>query len=306
MENLRKDLTMNNRFLIGQFETFDKQKQEREFREGFKGIELCQFANTQDIDEIFEFSRIRGLDIGVHFPLRKGHWTYRDPQYLSLDAQTKSESYAYMADEFAYIASKGAEYVLLHYPKPVILDRKVDWDRCWRFADATEYYYEDDYTYETFKEKSKDFFKWLNEEAKKYQIKVYLELDAVNGYLYETNLLSELLDEFDQIRLCLDIGRLHLQNKIDDSFDPFDFIGKFGKYVDHVHLWNVKVTNNVEGGHHPMLPSLKPQEGWADVEAYFKALNQNCGDYTILFEHYAGNISDQELQACYNWINQLV
>lgn len=303
---LKGYIVMNNRFLIGQFEKFDELKHAREHRDGFKGIEVCQFASISDIDRLVQFTKANGLDFGVHFPLRKGRWKYRDPQHLSNNPVVHLELYKFMEDEFDFISSTGAEYVLLHYLKPVILDKAVDWDRCWRFADSTEFYFEDEYPYGEFKKQSEEFFSWINKASDTYGIDVYLELDAVNAYLYNTNLLSELLEEYKNIRLCLDIGRLHLQNMIDDEFDAFEFIAKIGRYVEHVHLWNVRVTNNLEGSHHAMLPRLKVEDGWADTEAYFRVLNKYCGDYTLLFEHNTGNITDKELQECYDWINRLV
>lgn len=297
---------MNDRFLIGQFEAFDLKRHTREHREGFKGIEVCQFTDIDDIKKFEEFMLMKGLSFGVHFPFRKGQWKYRDPQYLSHDNCVCKESYDFMEDEFKFIAGTEAEYIVIHYPKPVVLDRAVDWDKCWRFADETEYYYEDELPFKEFKNRSREFFGWLNSAADKYDIRVLIELDALNEYIYDTNLLNELFDEYRNVELCLDFGRLHLQHMIDNEFDAFKFIEQIGHNVTHVHLWNVKVANNVEGGHYPTLPELRPDDGWADIEEYFNALNEMSANYTVLFEHNAKAINDDELQRCYEWINKLV
>ncbi len=299
-------IDMNKRFFIGQFEVFDTKRHEREHRDGFKGIEACQFADINDVQRLVDFSNKRDLDFGVHFPLRKGLWRYRDPQYLSKNQSVCKESYDFMMDEFKFISDTGADYVLLHYPKPVILNRGVDWDKCWRFADDTEYYFEDEYSFEEFKERSIEFFNWINSASIRYGIRVFIELDAVNEYLYDTDFLIEMLEKFSNIELCLDIGRLHLQHMIDNEFDAFKFIQRVGSHTSHVHLWNVKVADNVEGGHHPTLPFLDVKDGWADVEEYLTLLNKYSNDYTLLFEHYTGNITDEELQCCYEWIDSLV
>lgn len=297
---------MNKRFLIGQYDSFNIKRHKREHRKGFRGVEACQFTQIEDIKEFESFMYLNNLSFGVHFPFRKGLWKYRDPQYLSQDNSIFKESYEYMEEEFQFIAQTNAEYVVIHYPKPVVLDRKVDWNRCWRFADETEYYFEDDYSFEEFKNRSRQFFEWINALSSKYSIRILIELDALNEYIYGTNLLNELLNEFKHVELCLDFGRLHLQHMIDRQFDAFRFIKLVGHNVKHVHLWNVKVANNVEGGHYPALAELCPEDGWADTKAYFNSLNQVSTDYTVLFEHNTSVIDDSQLQGCYEWIDQLV
>jgi len=128
-------------------------------------------------------------------------------------------------------------------------------------------------------------------------------LDGLNKYIYGTRLLEELLEEYSNIKICLDFGRIHLQDCIDKNFKAIDIIKKFGKYTHLVHLWNAKVDSN---GHYPALPSLKVEEGWGDMEAYFKALNEKNQSYKVLFEHKSNLITDEELEECYQWIGTFV
>lgn len=80
------------------------------------------------------------------------------PQYLSKDNTTYDESINYMENEFKRAEELNPNYILLHYPKPVILDDNVDWSS-WRFYDDTEYYYESEISYRFFQERSRNFFK---------------------------------------------------------------------------------------------------------------------------------------------------
>ncbi|WP_234123479.1 sugar phosphate isomerase/epimerase [Clostridium hydrogenum] len=153
------------------------------------------------------------------------------------------------------------------------------------------------------KEKSINFFKILSKQGKKYNFTPVLELDALNKYVYGTNLLEQLLDEYPDIKLCLDFGRIHIQDFTDNNFNGVDVIRKFGRYTHLVHLWNAKVDSN---GHYPALKALKVEDGWGDMEAYFKALNETNSDYKVLFEHRSDLISDEELEECYKWISKLV
>lgn len=82
-----------------------------------------------------------------------------------------------------------------------------------------------------------------------------------------------------------------------------EIVKEFGKYAYLVHLWNAKVGNN---GHYPALKSLKVEEGWEGMEAYFQILNKANDNYKVLFEHKSNLISDEELEECYQWIGELV
>lgn len=289
-------------FLIGHFDKFNLDKQLRDYRDNFWGIEVCQIDSLKELQVLKENIISRKLNLGIHFPLLKNQWRARDPQYLSLDKITYEESIKYMESEFERARELKPDYILLHYPKPVILDNRVDWSP-WRFDDSTEYYYESEITFEEFEEKSKNFFKLLSKQGEKYNFTPILELDTLNKYVYETNLLDNLLDKYSNIKLCLDFGRIHLQHCIDDNFHWEKILRRFGKYTYLVHLWNTQV-NGI--GHYPALKSLNPEEGWGDMKRYFSLLNQVNNEYKVLFEHNSSLISDSELEECYQWIYELV
>lgn len=293
------------RFMIGQFGRYSYDKHKRDFRENFFGVEACMLEDKDDIKKLIDTARSEKFNIGVHFPLRSKGWKLRDPQFLSKDHDIRRSSYEYMKDEINFLKQVKPTYVLLHYPKPVVIDKSVDWTN-WRFADDTEYYFENDYSYEIFSEKSEELFKWLADISTKNDFIPVLELDALNKYVYGTNLLETLLERYSQVKLCLDIGRLHLQDKLDKNFDSFEFISRFVKYAEVIHLWNVKVTNNLEHSHFPVLPTLLVEEGWADVEKYLKIIKRENKLCKILFEHRSDLISDEELVNCYSWINNIL
>ena len=290
------------RFMIGQFDRFDINRQNRDFRDYFFGIEVNQMESLAELQILKDNIKTRNLKVGIHFPLLKNQWRARDPQYLSKDNRTYEESINYMESEFSRTEELNPDYILIHYPKPVILDDNVDWSS-WRFYDDTEYYYESEISYKYFEERSRNFFEILSEKGKKYNFTPVLELDGLNKYVYETNLLEDLLDEYPNIKLCLDFGRIHLQDCMDKNFRALDIVKKFGKYTHLVHLWNAKIDSN---GHYPALKSLKVEDGWGDMEAYFKILNEINDNYKVLFEHKSHLISDIELEECYQWIDEIV
>jgi hypothetical protein len=293
------------RLMIGQFNKYNEDKQKRDFRSDFFGVEVCQMESEEDIEIIDWISKKDVFKLGIHFPLRTGQWRLRDPQYLSENVDVIDESFDYMEREFKYSMKIKPYYILIHYPKPVIIDDNVDWSR-WRFADETEYYYESRFDFDLFEEKSEIFFQWLSDKGKEYNFIPILELDAVNKYIYNTDLLDRLLVKYPNIKLCLDIGRIHLQDMIDESFSGYVFVERFAKYAELVHLWNVQVETSLKNNHYPVLPSQDSAEGWADVQRYINIITKNNSEFKVLFEHRSDLISDEELDRCYEWIKSML
>lgn len=217
------------RFLIGQHNRYNEDKQKRDFRGDFFGVEVCQMESEKDIDTLLTVSREEGFGLGIHFPLRAHQWRLRDPQYLSKLVNTKDESFEYMDKEFKYSTKVDPHYILIHYPKPVIIDDNVDWSN-WRFADDTEYYYESEY----------------------------------------------------------------------------EFVERFAKHAELVHLWNVQVETNTKNSHYPALPNQDSANGWADIERYMSILTRHNSEFKILFEHRSDLIGDDELASCYQWIQSML
>lgn len=289
--------------MIGQFERFNEEKQKRDFRDCFFGIEATQLGLEEDIAKIKLLSECEGFKIGIHFPLRANIWRHRDPQYLSKDGKVREKSYNYMENEFKYASKVKPHYILIHYPKPVILDDRVNWTN-WKFYDKTEYYYESTFSQKFFKEKSEKFFSWLSKKGKEFNFMPVLELDAVNKYIYDTKYLETLLEKYKNIKLCLDIGRIHMQDMIDKNFNGYEMVERFAKYAEVIHLWNVNL--NIKGGHFPVLPTQKVSDGWADVTRYMNIISKQNSECKILFEHRSDLISDEELEQCYQWVKEMM
>jgi len=293
-------------FMIGMYGKFDYVKFHRDFRKDFYGIEACLLENEIDVENLAKEAEKEGFKFGIHFPLRAGKLRLRDQQFLSLNESIKLDAYKNIENELKYIKNKGLkpEYILFHYPKPVILKNNFDMSN-WRFADASEYIYEEEYPEKEFKKNSEYLFKWLTKKSLQYNFIPVLEFDALNKYVCEDDFLESLLEKYKKVRLCLDTGRLHLQHKIDTSFNDINIIKRFSKYAEVVHLWNVKVAGNLEYSHFPALPNLKPEEGWAPTEEYLRIIKEENKNVKIMFEHRSDLINDEELDICYSWTSKL-
>lgn len=293
-------------FLIGQYGKYDFDKHNRDFRKDFFGIEAFMLNTEEDIDNLVAESEKNGFSIGIHFPLRAGVYKLRDPLFLSIIDNIRVDAFKCIEEELIYITKKQIKprHIIFHYPKPVILDGNVDW-RNWRLT-GDEYAFEAVYSYNELFRRSKYLFEWLSEKSVKYNFLPVLELDAISKYIYKTNLLEELLDKFVRIKLCIDTARLHAQDMTETLFNPIDIIRRFSKYTEEVHLSNAKVTDCIKYYHYPVLPNLKPIEGWADIELYLKTFRQHNPNVKVMFEHRSDWISIDKLELCYSWVNELL
>lgn len=293
-------------YIIGQYGNFSNEKFIKDYRKGIYGIEACLMNSEEDIIALVKALDDNDLKLGIHFPLRNGVFKNRDPLFLDADNNVRDASFKQIEEELEYIKHRriNAEYILFHYPKPVIIPNDFDLSR-WRFYDRSEYVYEIDYSFELLIDQSEKLLQQLSIKASEYNFTQVLELDALNKYILNTTFLDELLSKYPTITLCVDIGRIHVQSRIDPGFNAIDLLKRFLRHTHVLHLWQAKVGEIVEHGHFPLLPDLKPEDGWADVEKYFQIIRSENRDIKLLFEHRSDLITNEELDSCYEWIDRL-
>jgi len=288
-------------YFIGMHVEFDEDKYRRDFTGDICGIEFCNFGEQSEIEKLIRKADEDKYKIGVHFPLNKASYKYRDPLVVALDEEERSEAFEAIEKELKFGREIGIEYMLMHFPKPMPLDENLNWELV-SFQSSAEWVWQKDYPYEVFKDNCFEAFKKLSELSYKHGIQIVLEFDFVNKYLYEGDLLKELLQQYSNIKLCLDSARIHVQNKIDKNFDYKKFIKEMAKYTYSLHLSNVKVTDKLEYRHYPPLNTLKAEEHWGDTAEFLRIISEEKKDLKILFEHDSKKISYEELIECYKWV----
>ncbi len=294
---------MNN-FLIGMHGGFDVDKYRRDFREGFWGVEACLFPDETDLGVLLDRADKDGFNVGVHFPILKSQYKYRDPLFMALSKSESKEAYSCFEAGVVHARDMGAKYILTHFPKPFLVDRSFDWSD-WRCEEYERIFLEEcPITY--FNKMLNEMFERLSEMSDKYNVKVVLEHDALSKHLYTTGILEELFDKYNRLSICLDTGRLHLFSRVDKAFDSVGFAERMSRFASVVHLWNEQAGSNAQRGHYPCLPELKPSEGWGDIEAYLKTLAGSSKELLYKFEHDSSLISDEQLESCYSWVNDII
>jgi len=289
-------------YLIGMHNIFDENKYNTDYKEWFYGIEFCNL-NEEQINKVLHQQERKHFRIGIHFPLIKTDYLKRDPLIFSKDAEEAKMARAAVEREMAYAERIRARYMLIHFPKPMILNHNLSWDKC-KFHDY-EHIDENEYSFEVFKQRCEEVFNWLDKLIEKYRVPIILELEVINKYLYQGNLLKDLLEEHRSIKLCLDTARLHVLDEIDNEFNLDEFILKYVPYVELLHISNIQVGEKIENRHYPALESLCVNEGWADIKNILKIISQKNKELMVLFEHRSDLISRSQLDQCYEWITQI-
>lgn len=290
------------KFYIGMHFAFDHEKYAKDYYGRISGIEVCNFTSKDEILAVVELARRDGFQLGIHFPFYKLNYKYRDPLMLSLDENERDNAFSAIEKEMIYAKEINAEYLLMHFPKPMVLSKKDNW--CMARLGDHEFVYDDEISFESFERLTEQAFIKLDALHKKTGVKVVLEIELINHWIYETDLLDRLLERYNHIKVCLDTARLHVVDKIDSNFSVCDFVARMAKYTSNLHVANIQVNEEIKNGHHPALPTLKSEEGWCEIGPILSSLkNTSCIEH-VLFEHRSDNLTKNDLTLCYDWIYQ--
>lgn len=288
-------------FLIGFYGKCDEEKYDRDFVKGFYGVEASMFPDIEEVHKLAKKSQMNRFDWGAHYPLIQKNRVTRDPLLISLDQEERKKAYSDFEKEAELVSQYGGKYILTHYPKPVLVSGTFDLT-FWRFANDQEWLYEKDYPTTELDNNLHDMFIQLEKISKRHNIQVILENDAISSYLFHSSVLKNLFEEFSGIKACLDIGRLHLQQMVDSKFEGMEFAKKLAPYTSLIHLWNTSPALNLKGGHLPVSPGQKREDGFADVKAYLEAIFASAKDVKILFEHNSNLTTKDDLYNLYKWV----
>ncbi len=292
---------MRPKYLIGIHGQFDQAKFERDWRPWFTGVEVSSLSSWAEVAKTVAFVKERGIEFGIHFPLVKGRYGELDPHPLisSFDLGVRSASLQAVRTALREAKDLGAQYLLIHFPKPAIIQSDLDWSD-WRFVQKGEAI-TDEHLVPTEVERAANVsFAQLDKLSQEAGVRLVLEMDILHAWFYQ-GLIRRLYESHSGLGLCLDTGRLHLQHATDPSFDIVAFVRLLSPWLTNLHLWTVCIGHNKKGGHHPLLPELSVEDGWGPMAELLEAAATAHEAY-VLFEHRSDLISADDLERCYQWI----
>ncbi|MBN2795204.1 MAG: hypothetical protein JXR88_07345 [Clostridia bacterium] len=290
-------------YYIGMHEFFDAEKLKRDWKPHFAGIECCNLENKEEWHKLLKVADERNLQIGVHYPLFKNADHERDPLLNTSDESTRHISLIAIEQLMGQLSHNPISYLLVHFPKPMILDEHLPWHHA-RFP---EHHFKSskDMSYGEFYALAYEIVSKLDILSSIYNIPILLELELINHYIYDSDILKSLLKTFKNVSLCVDTARMHIIEQIDENFDAVSFIKKHSEFISHIHLSNLCFVEGIKEHHYPALKRLNPIKGWGNLECMLKACRNNKAQ-SLLFEHDSSKVSVDELDSIYDWVDKVL
>lgn len=296
---------MKARFMIGIYGSFRPEQVDRETRPGFYGTEVSCLPSLAEARRTAMYLGERHLRLGVHFPLVAGaHPGVVLHPFITSTVQADREAgFHALEQDLRHAAALGAEYLVTHIPKPAVIDPALDWSD-WRSAQEDETILMGSTSTAEQEDLLASAFSRLSSLSSDSGTKVVLENDVLHAVHYGS-LLPRLFSSHPGLGFCLDTGRARILERTDPGFDALRFTRTMLPYTTNVHLWTAQAGKNRQGGHHPVLPGLRAEDGWGETGSLLRALSAIPAAY-VVFEHKADLITDEHLDECYRWVSGLL
>lgn len=268
---------------------------------GFDGMEIGSFPDLARAAYYVQVAKDRDLWWGIHFPfLKPVGWVY--PSYLSADPGRRMAALTMVLSHLTQAAELGAHFFVLHCPKPSLFPNPA-LRGAWRVPEE-EVEAEEDFEGGKMETILDEGLTLLDGTATQAGVRLLLEQDGPNPFLYAGNLFAKLLADRTGTGFCLDIGRLHHLSLL-HRFDALEFARTMAPVTDMVHLWNTRVADGSWLHHYPAGPEQQTSEGWGDAAAMMKAVFEIRPDCPVNYEFQFRLPSLDYLKTCMEWVEGL-
>ncbi len=72
-------------------------------------------------------------------------------------------------------------------------------------------------------------------------------------------------------------------------------------------MWTLQyVKGSVRHPRHPVLPDLRPCDGWAPIEDFLHIIREENRQVKIMFEHQSEPVTDDQGEQCYTWVDSVL
>ncbi|MFD2442851.1 sugar phosphate isomerase/epimerase [Bacillus sp. CGMCC 1.16607] len=287
------------RLQIGMWNNFSEEFWGKYSSDDIKGIEISQYPNKSELEQLVVFCQNKKIKFGIHTPVFGDEKTL--PEIISFNKNIYSEVLIKVEEQVKLAAEFGADYLLLHYPFPPIYETVVD-RRYWTGPPEHAFYYNEDIKEEDFKIASERLFHDLSVLQRKYHQKIVLEYDFFGGF---EDIFVNMFNKYRDLQLVIDTQRMEHHKRTFPNFDPYKWMDKIKDYVYLVHYSNVYFGENVKR-HLPVLPNQSDHPEYGDSYKYLKYLSDRNSFFHVTFEHNPSLISKKELDICFSSVKELI
>jgi sugar phosphate isomerase/epimerase len=230
---------------------------------GISQVELG-FYNAEDLPLLRQFLNDHQLRLGLHDPLVKPA-AFSWPAFTGPTEEMRHRSAASLVPTMETAAAWGAEYVVVHIPSLVFPGDPVPtvgltWEMAMRSGAE------------------------LEATSRKYGIPVLVENVGPNPTFQTVEDWERFFAAFPSLRFCNDLGHLQLLAGR-TGIDPIEFTRRLAPITASAHVYNARMPEYQQYRHIPMHPSLRPEEGWADIPALLASLLAGNPDCLLVLEH---------------------
>ncbi len=275
-------------------------------RPEWRGAEIGLLDTFPDVWGAVSEAEFHDWIIGVHHPLYKEggpEWC----RFFDRDPAVRAHALDQAASAAQGAHHVGARYILMHFPWPGFqLEGRDLRAEGWYFSMPLQEnaQWSRDEVYEV----SKAAFERFAQIQETEKIKVVLEIDGPNPYFFEDDLYPRLFEQYPDLSLCVDTGRLGLLARTHGR-NPVEMLKPWLPWTRHLHLstslWDEqgKFHNHIPTNRTHTVdkwPNITPAADLARmvVEAQPRAI--------VVLEHNPKAVSPQELEEAHAWAAELV
>lgn len=272
----------------------------------WRGAEIGMLGSFPDVLGAVSESEYYDWNIGVHHPLYKEggpEWC----RFLDPDPAVREAALETAAASAQAAHHLGVRYILFHYPWPGVQAPGANFgDLGWYFTtplvDLTEWPEAKLYEW------SRRCFERFAEIQARELIKVVLEIDGPNPYFFDGELYSRLFEEYPELSLCVDTGRLGLLARTHGQ-DPLALTRRWLPWTRHLHLSTSMWDEAGRFANHSPTTVAHTVERWphitpaADIARMVVAAQPRA---TIVLEHNPKAVSPEELEEAHAFAASLV
>ncbi|HYF92857.1 MAG TPA: TIM barrel protein [Symbiobacteriaceae bacterium] len=275
-------------------------------RPQWQGCEIG-FCNTfPDVLGAVSEAEFHDWIIGVHHPL----FLEKGPPWCSfLDPDPAARQHALDVAATSAVAAHhlGARYILFHFPWPYLQVPGMDYRQLGWYFTQPEAARLEDWPEAKLYDVSRRVFEHLAGVQAKEQIRVVFEIDGPNPYYFDGEMYTRLFEEFPDLSLCVDTGRLGLLARTHGQ-DPLALVRRWLPWTRHLHLHTSLVEGDKYVSHVPTdgshtidrWPAVTPA---ADIARMVVAAQPRC---TVVLEHNPQAVPPDQLERCHAWASALV
>ena len=257
----------------------DPSKFDQLFQYGLDHIEIGEFPNMDSFHVFMDKMRKTNASFGLHSPLKRNESKYDLLEKVQMDPELAWKQFE---QETAYMASLGAEYILVHFP-----------------------FFQQERSIAAAKAKLEEGLKKLSKLQDQHGLPIVCEPKlGMNRSAFNIQLLHEFpLDRWAKygLHLCIDIGDYILAAKE----QSLEYIAKWKDHIKVVHLHNVEFHGE-EYFWVPVHPSHEHDGVHHSIKSLLLFLAQ-CQHVYFIFEHTPHtNPTKQMAEEGIQWVNEVI